>query len=169
MTWKPYINQLLPLKDKLYRLALRVVGTEAEAEDVVQEVFIKMWKKREESANILNKEAWIVQMTKNLAIDKTRSKHRRTLSINKDFDLAGIQPQPDRVAEVQDTVNQVHRLIATLPEKQKMVIQLRDIEGHSYQEISEMLDMPMNSVKATLFRARQFLKTQIEKANDYGL
>ncbi|MFT5264960.1 MAG: RNA polymerase sigma factor (sigma-70 family) [Polaribacter sp.] len=169
MTWKPYINQLLPLKDKLYRLALRVVGTEAEAEDVVQEVFMKMWKKRDEAATILNKEAWIVQMTKNLAIDKSRSKHRRTLSINKDFDLVGIQPQPDRVAEVQDTVSRVHQLIATLPEKQKMVIQLRDIEGHSYQEISEMLDMPMNSVKATLFRARQFLKTQIEKANDYGL
>lgn len=169
MTWKPYINQLLPLKDKLYRLALRVVGSEAEAEDVVQEVFIKMWKKREESAKILNKEAWIVQMTKNLAIDKSRSKHRRTLSINKDFDLVGIQPQPDRVAEVQDTVDRVHQLIAKLPEKQKMVIQLRDIEGHSYQEIADMLDMPMNSVKATLFRARKFLKTQIEKANDYGL
>ena len=54
MTWKPYINQLLPLKDKLYRLALRVVGNETEAEDVVQEVFIKMWKKREEAESIIN-------------------------------------------------------------------------------------------------------------------
>ena len=136
---------------------------------MVQEVFIKMWKKREEAETIRNKEAWCVQMTKNLAIDKSRSKHRRTFSIDKNFDLAGVQPLPDRLAEVNDTVNRIHDLISTLPEKQKLVIQLRDIEGHSYQEISEMLSMPLNSVKATLFRARKFLKTQIEKADDYGL
>lgn len=169
MTLKPILHQLLPLKDKLFRLALRVVGNETEAEDVVQEVYIKMWNKREEADQIQNKEAWCVQLTKNLAIDKSRSKHRRTVSIDKSFDLMGIQPLPDQVAEEKDTVSRVHQLIAELPERQKMVIQLRDIEGHSYQEISELLDMPLNSVKATLFRARQYLRTQIEKAHDYGL
>ena len=169
MTWKPLIEQLLPLKDKLFRLALRVVGDESEAEDVVQEVFIKMWKRREEANEIDNKEAWCVRLTKNLAIDKTRSKHKRTIALSTDFDLVGVQPQPDRVAEVKDTLSRVHTLIASLPEKQKLVIQLRDVEGYAYQEISEMLDMPLNTVKVTLFRARQFLKKELLKADDYGL
>jgi RNA polymerase sigma factor (sigma-70 family) len=169
MTLNPFLNQLMPLKDKLYRLALRVVGNETEAEDVVQEVFIKMWHKREEADQIQNKEAWCVQLTKNLAIDKSRSKHRRTSSIDNHVDLVGIHPLPDQVTETNDTLSLLHQLIAELPHNQKMVIQLRDIEGHSYQEIAELLDLPLNTIKVTLFRARQFLKTQIEKANDYGI
>ncbi len=169
MTLKPVLEQILPLKDKLFRLALRVVGNAQEAEDVVQEVFIKMWNNRAEAQHIANKEAWCVRLTKNLAIDKSRSKHRRTQSLSTGFDMVGVQPLPDRVAEVKDSVERMRRLMESLPEKQKIVIQLRDVEGHTYQEIADALDIPLNTVKVTVFRARQFLKTQLLKADDYGL
>ncbi|HHS95990.1 MAG TPA: RNA polymerase sigma factor [Phaeodactylibacter sp.] len=163
------LSEISIFKDKLFRLALRLVGNETEAEDVVQEVYIKMWRKHSEISTIKNIEAWCVQVTKNLAIDKTRSKHRRTVDIQKSFDLYAEQAAPDKVLEAKDVLQRVHSLIENLPPSQKTILHLRDIEGHSYQEIADLLDIPISSVKTALFRARQFLKKEIDKQNNYGL
>ena len=94
MDVETFTREIIPYKNKLYRIALRIVGTNAEAEDVVQEVFIKLWKKKDELHQLANKEAWCVTMTKNLSIDKTRSKHHRYgfVAPGMDFDDASFPP-----------------------------------------------------------------------------
>ncbi len=157
-----------PIQDKLFRFAVRIVGSVDEAEDVVQEVFIKLWKKRDYLDQIDNVEAWCMQLTKNLSIDKLRSKHRRTEDINGYQELQDKQVTPDQQAIHTDLYDQIKSMIDQLPENQKMVVQLRDIEGLKYQEIADVLEMPLNQVKVNLFRARNTLKKQIIKLKAYG-
>ncbi len=151
-------NKVLPNKNKLFRVALRIVGDAAEAEDVVQEVFIKIWKRRADFSNIKNIDAFCMQMTKNLAIDKTRSKHKRTQELGLGVDFATHSANPHQQTETNDTISRIKRLVEQLPEKQQLVMQLRDIEDLSYIEISKALDMPMNQVKVNLFRARKKIR-----------
>jgi RNA polymerase sigma-70 factor (ECF subfamily) len=170
MNIKDFTHRVTPLKDRLYRFAIRVVDNVAVAEDVVQEVMIKLWHSREDLSNIKNLEAWSIRLTRNLSLDKLRSKHARTEQISPDFDLRSSQSTPQEIVESKDVLAHIHQLMQSLPEKQRMVIQLRDIEEMSYKEISEILEMPMSQVKVNLFRARKTLKEQLsEKKELYGL
>ena len=169
MSLKEFTDKILPIKDKLYRFSLRIVGNAPEAEDVVQEVFIKLWKKRNELDQLNNIEAWCMRATRNLSIDKLRSKHKRLGMIPEGFDIKSTAATPDRLAESSDTLTRIKNFMNKLPEKQKMVMQLRDIEGMSYQEITEALSMPMNQVKVYLFRARQQIRAQLINSESYGL
>ncbi|MEM6966906.1 MAG: sigma-70 family RNA polymerase sigma factor [Bacteroidota bacterium] len=169
MDIKQFTSDILPYKNKLYRFALRIVGNAAEAEDVVQEVMIKLWNQREKLHEYSNLEAWCVRMTKNLSIDKTRSKHFKMGIIPEGFDISTDHYNPHRVAESQDTMTRIKHLINSLPPKQRDVMQLRDIEGMSYKEIEEQLQIPMNQVKVYLFRARKFIKSQLINSESYGL
>ena len=169
MTIKEFTRQITPIKDRLYRFSMRLMDNAIEAEDVVQEVLMKLWQKREELPMIQNLEAWSIRLTRNLSLDKLRSKHRRTESLNPDFELVSPAKNPQQLAESKDALRRIHEMIQSLPEKQKLVLQLRDIEEMSYKEISEVLEIPMNQVKVSLFRARQNLKKLLEKKELYGL
>lgn len=157
-----------PFKDKMFRFALRMVGSTDVAEDVVQEVFIKLWKKRDYIDQIKNLEAWCMQLTRNLSIDKLRSKHRRTEDLDGHYELQDKGRNPEEKTISSDIYAKIRTMIQALPEKQKMVIQLRDIEGYSYQEIADTLELPLNQVKVNLFRARNTIKKQILKLKVNG-
>ncbi|MEM1321055.1 MAG: sigma-70 family RNA polymerase sigma factor [Bacteroidota bacterium] len=169
MSLKDFTQLVLPYKNKLYRFALRIVGNGAEAEDVVQEVMIKMWKNREEWNQYQNVEAWCMRLTKNLSIDKLRSKHRRTDHLTEDYGFRAPTASPYRQTELNDTVARVKAMMAQLPEKQRMVMQLRDIDGMTYQEIAEHLSITLDQVKVNLFRARKKIKAQLLNREAYGL
>ena len=169
MEIQEFKNTILPFKNKLYRFAYRIVGNGAEAEDVVQEVFIKLWNQRDKLHEYNNLEAWCIRMTKNLSIDKTRSKHFSLGIIPDGFDISSNRDNPHKMAEQQDTVSRIKNMIDKLPEKQKLVMQLRDIEGMSYKEIEAALSIPMNQVKVYLFRARKQIRTQLINTESYGL
>ena len=169
MDIKQFTSEILPLKNKLYRFALRIVGNVAVAEDVVQEVMIKLWNQRDKLHEYNNLEAWCIRMTKNLSIDKTRSKHYQMGIIPEGFDITSDQQTPHQVAETQDTMQQIKNMINQLPTKQREVMYMRDIEGLSYKEIEEQLQIPMNQVKVCLFRARKFIKSQLINSESYGL
>lgn len=165
MTRLEFQNSILPLKDKLFRFAYRIVSDRAEAEDVVQEVFIKFWKNRDYADQISNVEAWCIRATKNLSIDKLRSKHKRTEKMPESFDLRDHSPTPYGHTVGQDVFFQVKKLLAQLPEKQRMVMQLRDIEGMSYQEVAEALEISVDQVKVNIHRARKALKKSLMALN----
>lgn len=161
MQLKEFENMVLPFKNKMYRLALRIVGNPQEAEDVVQEVMIKVWKKRDYLETVSNLEAWCMTLTKNEAIDQTRSKHRRTVGMETQFDMHDHQSDAHKQLEVSETLNSVKKLINALPEKYKIVVHLRDIEEMSYDEIAEVSSFTKEQVKVYLHRGRKKLREQI--------
>lgn len=168
MSLQTFTNEVLPLKDKLYRFSLRIVHSPQEAEDVVQEIMIKVWDKREEWSNWSSIEAMCMTMTRNLSIDRTRSKHRRLGEIPDGFDVVEGSASPEQATSSKDMMNHIRKIMDQLPEKQKSIIQLRDIEGYTYQEIADLLEIPLSQVKVNVHRARLFLKKEILKSSDYG-
>lgn len=150
------------VKDKMYRLALRIVGDSFEAEDVVQEIIIKAWNKREHFASVENQAGWLMTLTRNKAIDKTRSKHKRTSDIDQFFNISDTGASPYKTLEQKDLLNKVKDIIGELPENQRTVLHLRDIEEYSYDEISEITGQTSNQVKINIYRARQAIKSKIE-------
>lgn len=169
MIIEDYKKLVLPIKNKLYRFSLRIVGNVAEAEDVVQEVFIKVWNKRSELGTYKNLEAWCMTLTKNLSIDKVRSKHRRVEGFKDGFDMPSHSASPYQAAAMSDTMSRIQSMMDDLPEKQRMIMQLRDIEGMSYKEIAEILDITLDQVKINLFRARKAIRAQLINTDSYGL
>ncbi len=155
-------------KDKMYRFALRLVGDPGEAKDIVQEVFINLWDNRDYLPEINNLEAWCMRLTKNKAIDKMRSKHKRTEELDGHYDLSDNNQNPAEKTVSSDLFDRIKSLIDQLPEKQMMVMQLRDIEGMKYKEIADILEIPLNQVKINLFRARNTIKEQVIKLKLYG-
>lgn len=162
-------NQILPLRDKLFRLALRITLDRAEAEDIVQEVMLKMWDCREEWGKIENKEAYCCTMTRNLSLGKISLKNHQTEHLEDYIYLKANSRQPDEETVQQDYLQLLHALIGQLPEKQRTVIQLRDIEGMSYHEIANSMDIPEEQVKINLFRGRKEIKALFLKIEGYGL
>ena len=163
-------NRVLPSKNKLFRFAFRFLGNEDEAKDIVQEVFIRVWNGREQMEGVQNWEAWCMRITKNLSLDRLRVLTRkRTQSIEDSFDLQHEALTPHESTEMGESMQKIAQMIAALPEKQRQVMHLRDVEGYSYQEICEILELDMSQVKVSLFRARNAVREKMTKIDAYGL
>ena len=170
MNLETFQNQVFPVKNKLFRFAFRLLGSSEEARDVVQDVFIKIWVGRDQLAEIQNMEAWCMRMTKNLSLDRLRQQQRRsTDSIEKGFHVQHSAMSPLENTEMSENMKRIGELMASLPEKQRQVMHLRDIEGYSYSEIVEILEIDMSQVKVNLFRARNSVREKLLKINAYGL
>jgi RNA polymerase sigma-70 factor (ECF subfamily) len=169
MDLEAFENRILPSKSKLFRFAQRLLGSEEEAKDVVQDVLIKVWNGREQMAEIQNWEAWCMRLTKNLSLDRLRSRQRKATDSMEGFEIRYDAPSPHDNTELNESMQQIGKLIEQLPEKQRQVIHLRDIEGYSYNEICEILEIDMNQVKVSLFRARNSVREKLMKMNAYGL
>ena len=171
MSLEAFKTEVLPVKDKLYRFAFKLLRDQQEAQDVVQEVFIKIWNMRGEMDKLSNVEAWCMRITRNLSLDKLKSKHKKyTNTMEEGFDISEESTAtPYSATEMNDAMYNVGKFIASLPEKQRQVIQLRDVEGYSYKEISDIMEIDMNQVKVNLFRARKAVKENILNINAYGL
>jgi len=170
MNFEMFESRVLPVKNKLFRFAFRLLGSSEEAKDVVQEVFIRVWNGRDQIASIENMEAWCMRITRNLSLDKLRARQRKaTDSIEDNFDIQQDTHTPYEAAENNESMQRISQLIASLPEKQRQVMHLRDIEGYSYNEICEILELDMNQVKVNLFRARNAVREKFIKINAYGL
>ncbi|TXB64929.1 RNA polymerase sigma factor [Phaeodactylibacter luteus] len=161
MDLNTFKTDILPMKHKLYRVALRITNNPQEAEDVVQEAFIKVWEQRSSLSGIKSIEAWCTQMVKNRAIDKRRLRFNHAESLESAYSLSTPQHHPGQQAELADDMEQVSRLMQDLPENQRQAMQLRDIEGMTYQEIADQLQMPMPQVKTNIFRARKSLRQKL--------
>lgn len=162
-------NDILPLKDKLFRLALRITFDRAEAEDVVQETMIRVWNKREEWTQFGSIEAYCLTVARNLAIDRSELKNAQTVELDPAMEQTDSASDPYERLAGKERLALIHRLIGRLPEKQRVIMQLRDVEGKSYREIAVVLGISEEQVKVNLFRARQKVKQQYLEIEGYGL
>jgi RNA polymerase sigma factor (sigma-70 family) len=155
----------LPFKDKLYRFALNIVGDSMDAEDILQELMIKIWRRIEQFETLDNKEAWCMTVTRNLAIDKTRSRKATMHDIADYQHLSDNSTTPDKQLENDERFGNIMKLVNQLPEKQRQIVHLRDVEGYTYQEIADMMETNLDFVKISLHRARKSLKEQLLRQN----
>lgn len=162
-------KDILPLKDKLFRLALRITFDRAEAEDIVQETMIRVWNKRDEWDELESVEAYCLTVVRNLAIDRSEKKDSQTMELTIEAEQTPDASSPyDRLVN-KERLKLVHRLVGELPEKQRLIMQLRDVEGKSYKEIAVALRLTEEQVKVNLFRARQKVKQKFIDIDNYGL
>lgn len=162
-------KDILPLKDKLFRLALRITFDRAEAEDIVQETMIRVWNKRDEWDELESVEAYCLTVARNLAIDRSEKKDSQTMELTIEAEQTPDASSPyDRLVN-KERLKLVHRLVGELPEKQRFIMQLRDVEGKSYKEIAAALRLTEEQVKVNLFRARQKVKQKFIDIDNYGL
>ncbi|WP_075318403.1 RNA polymerase sigma factor [Bacteroides togonis] len=162
-------KDILPLKDKLFRLALRITFDRAEAEDIVQETMIRVWNKRDEWDELESVEAYCLTVARNLAIDRSEKKDSQTVKLTIEAEQTPDASSPyDRLVN-KERLKLVHRLVGELPEKQRLIMQLRDVEGKSYKEIAAALRLTEEQVKVNLFRARQKVKQKFIDIDNYGL
>lgn len=164
-------NDVLPLKNELFRLALRITLNRAEAEDIVQETMIKVWNRREKWEEIESMESFCLTICRNIAIDKTRKAANQSQSLDEVVETPdeSYSSNPEAKVIQSDRVQSVRRLINTLPEKQRTAMQLRDFEGKSYKEIATIMAVSEEQVKVNIFRARQAIKKKITESEAYGL
>ena len=158
----------MPFKDKLYRLAKRLLVSKEEAEDATQEILMKLWSKNENIGNYNNVEAFAMTMTKNFCLDRLKSKQAGNLKLvhsNYGDDSTSLQKQ----VEVRDSMGWVEKIMEELPEQQKMVLQLRDIEEYDFDEIGELLDMKPTAIRVALSRARKTVRKKLMQKHSYGI
>jgi len=153
------------MKDKLYRLAFRLLQNVQEAEDVVQETMIRIWAKREEWGRWQSLEAYCMISVRNSCLDKLRKQRQWLMPVGEDkaWDVSSPDKDPHEKMMAKEVMIQIRKCMDELPQHQQLVIQLREIEGFSYNEIAEVLDMSMDQVKVNLFRARNAIKRSIIK------
>ncbi len=150
---------VLPLSDRLYRLALRITMNKAEAEDVVQDTLLKVWECREDWNQINNLEAFAIATCRNRALDVVKRAGRDTENLDEMAHFSSQTPHEQLVAR--EEISLVRRLMDSLPEVQRTIMLLRDIEGKTYQEIAQTLDISETQVKVYLHRARTKIKEWI--------
>ena len=163
-------NDVLPLKDALYRLALRITLSHEEAQDIVQDTLIKVWDKRESWNEIESIEAFCITICRNLALDRIKKHDNLNDSLEeRQTESPDTSSTPFEDTLQQDRIELVRNLVNALPEKQRSCMQLRDFEGKPYKEIAKILGISEEQVKVNIFRARQTVKERFQKYDNYGL
>ena len=166
MTTEEFKKQVLPVKDKLYRLAKRILNNIEESEDVVQEVFYRLWSRRDEVSTYKSIEAFAMVVTKNMCLDKVKAKGYYKDELN-EWNAPVDNKSPEKIVELKDEVSHVHQIIRQLPERQRMIVQMRDVEEMEYEEIAEVMQMNLNAIRVSLSRARKTIRDRIIKKQEY--
>lgn len=163
-----FLNIVLPFKDKLFRMAKRLLVSTEEAEDATQEILIKLWSKKNKIGTYNNVEAFAMTMTKNFCLDRLKSKQAGNLKlVHSNYTDSNTSLQNE--VESKDSVSWVERIMDELPEQQKMVLQLRDIEQYEYEEIEKLLDMKPTAIRVALSRARKTVRKKLMEKHNYGI
>ncbi len=168
MTQTDFIKLVMPFKDKVFRLAKRLLVSKEEAEDATQEILLKLWSNQNNIQDYKNVEAFSMTMTKNLCLDRLKSKQAQNLKIvhsNYQDHNVSLQKQ----VELNDSVNWVSKIMNELPEQQKIIVQLRDIEEYEFEEIAKVLEMNETAVRVALSRARKTIREKLTNKHSYGI
>jgi RNA polymerase sigma-70 factor (family 1) len=155
---------VMPYSDRLYRMAFRLMGNREEAEDVVQEVYLKLWGMREELPGYNSIEALSIRITRNLCLDCLRRRKTNQEALKKEgYKGYGYSETPSESLEKKEKAEVVQALISALPEPQRSLVHLRHMEGKEYDEIAQMVNMNVNAIRVSISRARKQMREMLEK------
>jgi RNA polymerase sigma-70 factor (ECF subfamily) len=162
MDLKQFEIKILPLKNNIYRLAKALLGNATNAEDAVQDIYLKLWAQRDQLDQAENVKAFCLKIARNHCLDQWRAENRTDFEELNDAHFAN-ERSPYEQAEQNDLVDQIKQQIALLPELQRTVIHLRDVEGMELNEIAAITGLSENAVKVNLSRARQRIRSLFNK------
>ena len=147
---KQFLDQIQGIRDRVFRVAKRILISKEEAEDATQEVILKLWNMEESKRKSFNNlEAYTITMAKNHCLDRIKSKQAQVLSLNEQFQS---QPSPSlqKQIEVSNEMEWVVKLIDQLPERERMILQLREIEQYEFDQIASLMEIPEGTVRVYL-------------------
>jgi RNA polymerase sigma factor (sigma-70 family) len=160
---------------KVFNVAYKFVGKHDEAEDLAQDIFLKIFKSLDTFDRRANFQTWLISISRNLCIDHYRSVRKERETIDRDVDANELSPVSREVGPVQaleqrDRVMLLRQALAGLPETLRTAVLMRDIQELSYQEIADQLRLPEGTVKSRINRGRTELARQIKKlrGDDYS-
>lgn len=168
MNKNEFLQVIAPFKDKVFRLAKRLLVSTEEAEDATQEVLVKLWNKNESLNGYSSVEAFAMTITKNYCLDQLKSKRATNLQIVHS-NYTDRQPSLQQQLEDTDSLNWVEKIINELPEQQRLIIQMRDIEQYEFSEIAQILEMNETAIRVALSRARKTIREFMTKTHHYGI
>ncbi len=171
MKQQEFIALTVHFHQPMFRLAKRLLISTESSKDAVQEVLLKMWEKKNELAHVNSLEAYAMQMTKNHCLDQLRLKSNQNLRLvyNKQDEAEADDLASEETENWQkEKLDAIKKVIEDLPEKQKMILQLRDFEGYEFDKIAEITGMTEVSIRVNLSRARKKIKDELVNKLSYG-
>jgi RNA polymerase sigma factor (sigma-70 family) len=162
-----FTYKVLPARDKLFRLAKTMLQSKEEAEDTLQEVFLKLWTIRQGLHAYKSIEALAMKMTKNVCLNKLKSQKQKKMVDVIHLDVDSGYETPYKKVELQDSVNMMNAIFDELPHQQKLIMHLRNVEGYSFEEIEQITGLSINNIRVILSRARQQVKENYLKIQKY--
>lgn len=165
MTNQQFDQTILPLGEKMYRLALAIVGSRDEAQDVAQDVMERLWRGHSE-LRLDNAEAFVMRSVRNASLDRIKQSQRRAQRL---AEVAWIADRSAPPREEFDVGSLIDQFIAELPEQQQTILHLRDVEGYEFDTIAEVVGMESATVRVNLSRARRAIKEKMLKTMNFGL
>jgi len=167
MELQEFKTKVLPLKDRLFRIALGMLKSTEEAEDTLQDVMVKLWDKRERLAGYNSIDALAVTIVKNQCLDKLKSKKHKNQMDVQDMEIDSGFISPQKRLELSESMQMMMGAFDGLPEQQRLLIMLRDVEGYDYEEISVQTGLAVNNIRVGLSRARKAARTAYLKVTSY--
>ena len=165
---KYFLKQIDEIRDKIFRISKRILVSKEEAEDATQEVILKLWQMDPEKRDSFKSlEAYSVTMAKNYCLDRLKSKQAQTLKLNERFGGVNSDSVQKKIEQV-DELNLVQELIDRLPEKERLIIQFREIEQYDFNEIASILNLPEGTIRVYLSRIRKKLRKQFIELQNHG-
>lgn len=168
MNQNEFMQLVSPFKSKIFRVAKRLLVSTEEAEDATQEVLVKLWTKNESLEAYTSVEALAMTMTKNYCLDQLKSKRAGNLRIVHN-NFTDREPPLQKQVEDTDTMHWVEKIIDQLPDQQRLIVQMRDIEQYEYDEIAKIMEMNETAVRVALSRARKTIREFMLKTHRYGI
>jgi RNA polymerase sigma-70 factor (ECF subfamily) len=162
-----FVTLVRPYVEGMYRLAYRFCGSREDAEDLVQDLLLKLYPRVQELRGIDNLQSWLATVLYRQFVDRTRHQNRSPVQLTEDgvtfpltMDFAALQPESQILNN--EAIDQVQQALLQLNEDQRTLVVLHDVEGYKLTELQQMLDIPIGTLKSRLHRAREQLKKFFE-------
>jgi len=166
MTAEEFKENIIPYSRKLYPMIKRILKEEEESRDATQELMLKLWGRRNDLGKCANVSAYIVAVAKNYCFDLLKKKRPERINEKEEYKIANL-PAGEKSFELKERHEQVQKIITNLPQKYREVIQLRDIDGFTFEEIKEMTGFEIPYARVILSRARMRVKNELLKIYSY--